>query len=32
MEDNASVSFNNKNQLFAADYSERYPKTYGKEL
>jgi len=28
MEDNASVSFNNKNQLFAADYEERFPKTY----
>jgi len=32
MEDNASVSFNNKNQLFAADYEERFPKTYWKKL
>jgi len=31
MEDSSSVSLQN-NKIFAADYSERFPKVYGQKL
>ena len=32
MEDNASISYKGNAELFAADYSERFPKVYGRKL
>jgi len=32
MEDSTSVALKGNNELYAADYSERFPKVYGKKL